>query len=123
MEQSDEKIHERDALKRLIGSRIKSARLNAGLTQQQLLERMHHKTIESIFNVERGSTLPPLDTLLDFARALEVDPGTLLTDLSTERALKDDNALHEIRLMLTGYNRSELRLALRLLRAIREPKT
>lgn len=122
MEHVDEKSHERDALKRLIGVRIKSARLNAGLTQQQLLERMHHKTIESISNVERGSTLPPLDTLLDFARALDVDPGTLLTDLSTARTLKDDNALHEIRLLLSGYNGDDLHLALRLLRAIQEPK-
>lgn len=121
MEQEDEKINERAALKRLVGSRIKAARLNAGFTQQQLLERMHHKTIESISNVERGSTLPPLDTLLDFARALDVDLGTLLTDISRDRTSKDDSTRHEIRLLLLGYDRNELLLAQRLLKAIRDP--
>lgn len=118
-EQVDEKTRDRDTLKRLIGNRIKAARLNAGLTQQELLDRMRHKTIESISNVERGSTLPPLDTLLDFAQALQVEPGLLLTDLSNDGPSHHDKTKHEIRLLLASYDTKELQLAHRLLRAVR----
>lgn len=118
-EKSNEQTLDRDTLKRLIGSRIKAARVRAGLTQQELLERMRHKTIESISNVERGSTLPPLDTLLDFAQALQVDPGLLLAGLSGDAPSQNDKAIHEIRLLLESYEPNELELAHRLLRAIR----
>ena len=118
-EQVDEKTRDRDTLKRLIGNRIKAARLNAGLTQQELLERMRHKTIESISNVERGSTLLPLDTLLDFAQALQVEPGLLLTDLSADAPSQHDKTMHEIRLLLASYDPDELQLAQRLVTAIR----
>lgn len=119
VEQVDEKTRDRETLKRLIGNRIKAARLHAGLTQQELLERVRHKTIESISNVERGSTLPPLDTLLDFAQALQVEPSLLLTDLSGDGSSQHDKIRHEIRLLLTSYDTKELQLAHRLLRAIR----
>lgn len=118
-ELEDEKNRNRDALKRLVGNRIKAARLKAGLTQQELLERMRHRTIESISNVERGSTLPPIDTLLDFSRALQVDPGLLLTGLSGDEPSQHDKIMHEIRLLLAGYDHEELQLAHRLLKAIR----
>mgnify|MGYP001068140268 FL=1 len=100
--QLDEKTRDRDTLNRLIGNRIKAARLKAGLTQQELLERMRHKTIERISNVELCSTLPPLDTLLDFSQALQVEPGLLLTDLSGDSPSQRDKTMHEIRRMKSG---------------------
>lgn len=49
-------------LSRIVGLRVKRARQAANLTQSQLAERID-RTKESISNVERGLSLPGLDTL------------------------------------------------------------
>ncbi len=53
-------------LKRRIGLRVKTARTQCGLTQEQLAELIG-KTTETVSNIERGHTLPPLDTLESIA--------------------------------------------------------
>jgi transcriptional regulator with XRE-family HTH domain len=52
------------------------ARRDAGLTQEQLAERseLHPTQIERL---ERGATLPHLDTLVKLAGALDVPPAEL----------------------------------------------
>ncbi len=56
-------------LKRNIGLRVKTARLQKGLTQAQLAEAID-KAFETISNIERGKTAPNFSTLADISDAL-----------------------------------------------------
>ncbi|MFC6029360.1 helix-turn-helix domain-containing protein [Methylobacterium mesophilicum] len=57
-----------EALKRAIGQRVRDARQEAGLTQEDFAARIH-RTPESISKLERGVTLPDITTLLEIASA------------------------------------------------------
>jgi DNA-binding XRE family transcriptional regulator len=62
------------------GKRLRTLRLERGLTQEQLAETADlHPTF--ISNVERGYSAPTLYTLLHLAEALDVQPGQLVDDL------------------------------------------
>jgi transcriptional regulator with XRE-family HTH domain len=63
-------------LKKLIGNRVREARKNKGLTQEDLAALID-KTVETISNIERGVKLPGLATLEDIRKAL----GVKLSDL------------------------------------------
>lgn len=58
-------------LKRTVGKRVRFARKQAGLTQEMLAERIE-RAVETVSNLERGHTLPTLDTLERVSRALDV---------------------------------------------------
>ena len=62
--------------KKLIGKRVREARKNKGLTQEDLAALID-KTVETVSNIERGVKLPGLATLEDIRKAL----GVKLSDL------------------------------------------
>jgi transcriptional regulator with XRE-family HTH domain len=69
-----------EGLAKAFGKRLRTIRLERGLTQEQLAERASvHPTF--ISNVERGYSAPTLVTLVRLARALGVKPGDLTDDL------------------------------------------
>lgn len=71
----------RSDLKQLIGLRVKAIRQSKGLTQEAIASLMTTASqgfsTESVSNIERGRTLPGLDTLQRLANAL----NTTLTEL------------------------------------------
>lgn len=66
-----------EALKRAIGQRVRDARQEAGLTQEEFADRIH-RTPESISKLERGVTLPDITTILEIASATGKSPSTFL---------------------------------------------
>jgi transcriptional regulator with XRE-family HTH domain len=63
------------------GRRLRAARTEAGLTQEQLAGRAElHATF--IANIERGYSAPSLGTLIRLASALGLRPGELVDGLS-----------------------------------------
>lgn len=58
-------------LKLSVGLRVRAARRQARLTQEQLAEKIK-RTPESVSNIERGQQLPSLETLAELARVLKV---------------------------------------------------
>jgi transcriptional regulator with XRE-family HTH domain len=60
-----------------VGRRLRRARLDAGLTQQELAERVELSRA-SIANIEAGRQQFPLHTLILFARALQIAADQLL---------------------------------------------
>jgi len=62
-----------------LGRRIKAARLAAGLTQEQLAERINLSSGHCA-HVERGTTKVSLAALVDMANALNTTPDALLLD-------------------------------------------
>lgn len=69
-----------DAFYDELGRRIRSARLEYGLTQAQLAERVS-LTRTSLTNIERGKQKLLAHTLYEIATALEVEPAVLLPGL------------------------------------------
>lgn len=70
-------------LKRTIGLRIRTARKSIGLTQDELSERID-RSVETVSNLERGRTLPPLPTLVDIAQILNLPISELLADIDQD---------------------------------------
>ncbi|HET8814300.1 MAG TPA: helix-turn-helix transcriptional regulator [Solirubrobacterales bacterium] len=62
------------------GQRLAQLRTNKGLSQERVADLADvHRT--AISNLEQGSHLPRLDTLLKLAAALEVEPCHLIHNL------------------------------------------
>lgn len=65
----------------IIGSRIKQARLKAGLTQQELAEKTN-LSVAFISRIERGSSQVNLKRLSEFCSILNVSEGSILNGVS-----------------------------------------
>ena len=65
-------------LKISIGAAVRVGRQTAGLTQEELAERIGRHA-DTISLVERGKTLPTLDLLLEVANVLEVPLSSILS--------------------------------------------
>jgi len=67
-----------------LGERIKEKRLQAGLTQEELAERIH-TTRQTVSNYELGNSEPRLDAVSDIAEALGCRPAELIGDAELSR--------------------------------------
>ena len=65
----------------IIGQRLKNARINTGLTQQELAEKMN-LSVAFISRVERGSSHVNLKRLTEFCSILGVSEGDILNGVS-----------------------------------------
>lgn len=83
-----------------IGSRVKSSRLYAGLTQEQLAEKIS-VSWSAISNLERGHHMVSLERLIDIAKALNVGLETILCDYIDCENLYSDSDTQEINKQLT----------------------
>ena len=63
----------------LLGKRIKAARENAGMTQEQLADAVNY-SVDHMSVIERGVKAPKLEKLVDIANALRVGTDALLQD-------------------------------------------
>jgi transcriptional regulator with XRE-family HTH domain len=63
-----------------IGRRIRDARLEAGLTQEQLAARVRMSR-GSVANIELGDQAPPPYRLAQIAQALSTEPGDFMPSL------------------------------------------
>lgn len=91
-----------------IGQRILEARKEAGLTQQELAEKIGYKTKSAINKIELGVTDLPRKKVTAIAQALGVTPGYLMgwdeepEEMGTIAAsvIKDVNLLNLVRAYL-----------------------
>ena len=60
-----------------LGRCVRQLRLQQGLTQQALAEKIHLST-SFVGHIERGSRKASLETVVDLCRALGTDPNSLL---------------------------------------------
>lgn len=67
------------------GERVREARLERGLSQEELAHRagMHRTAISFIEQAQRSSTLETIERL---AKALKVQPSTLIPDIKLGRS-------------------------------------
>lgn len=66
-----------------LGQRIRSARLELGITIEDLAE-LAVINATSIGKIERGASSPSVETVVRIATALEVDPGVLVAGLNAD---------------------------------------
>ncbi|MCJ2072315.1 helix-turn-helix domain-containing protein [Methylobacterium sp. J-030] len=66
-------------LSHIVGLRVKRAREASGLTQSQLAERID-RTKEAVSNIERGVSLPGLDTIQTICDVTKVPMVSIVDD-------------------------------------------
>jgi|SRR5579863_4780569 len=76
--QTDEKL----AFYKMLGERIRIARVTAGLKQDALAGQLKLSRV-SIVNIEKGRQHPPLHLLWDIAHLLDINVITLLPDFES----------------------------------------
>jgi transcriptional regulator with XRE-family HTH domain len=69
------------------GQKLRKLRIEKGLTQQELAERLGYKTNSYVSDVESGHFIPSRDKLKKIARALDV-PFKVLEDMLLESRLE-----------------------------------
>jgi transcriptional regulator with XRE-family HTH domain len=69
------------------GRKLRQLRIEKGLTQQELAERLGYKTNSYVSDVESGHFIPSKDKLKKIARALDV-PFKVLEDMLLESKLE-----------------------------------
>ncbi|MBO5269255.1 MAG: helix-turn-helix transcriptional regulator [Clostridia bacterium] len=75
-----------------MGDRIKEARRNQKMTQEQLAERLDI-SVEFVGQIERGLKLPSMHVFIKLIEALNVSADYLLRDVVSTGQLFGDNAI------------------------------
>ena len=101
---------------KIIGNNIKQKRLQAGITQAELAEKIDVNT-SHISNVENNYTKPSLQVLLDIANALDTTLDFLLQDqYDNQKISLNSELVHKI----TSLNPSQKKLLNHIIDAIIE---
>ena len=104
-------------ISRKIGVAVKAARHSAGLSQDELAEKVG-KSMKTISNIERGAVAPSIETLYQIASALKVPMADLFQDVDKRRSNKRFLAETEARELLRSLNDQGLDLAIEQIEAI-----
>ena len=104
-------------LKSVLGAKVRAARESAGLSQEQLAERIN-RTPETISNVERGKTMPAIETLQALCSALGLRLPELFTDEELGRDVDRVAREQRLTLMLRALPESDLDVAEKTIQAL-----
>jgi transcriptional regulator with XRE-family HTH domain len=98
-------------LQQTIANRVKSLRKAAGLTQEQLAEKAGMGP-EYLSRLETAQRIPSLETIVELAAALDVEPvdllGRLENDAQTERADRITTTLRRVSDAAAAFLEEEL---------------
>ena len=98
-------------LKLQIGSLVRAHRTRCGLTQEELADRIERHA-DSLSLIERGQTLPSIETLLQLAEAMDLSPLDLLPSGKQAMGSQKKTKLEaDIRSLLSELSENELLLA------------
>lgn len=106
----------------IIGRKVKASRKQKGLSQAKLAELID-RSVETISHIERGVTLPNIETLLRLSDKLDT-PITQMLDMSTSKKISSWRAglLDEIQAIANELSDKDLEIASNLLRAFDQKK-
>lgn len=109
-----------DELKRSISARVLAARNHAGLTQEQLAEAVD-RSVEALSNIERGVSLPTIDTVDRIAKAVSVPMSFFFQDVSDARqSYPNSEVVFELGLILSTLRPRDAGLLIVLAKAMSE---
>ncbi len=109
-------------LKSLIATRIKAIRQAKGMTQEELAEAID-RTVETISNLERGKSLPSVQTLMIIANALDITISELLENAEAPPSPARVRAETRLRAAAKSLPDSDLEIAVVLVEALRQRLT
>lgn len=110
-----------DQIKAYLASQLRTFRRQADLTQEELGDRVQ-RTGEAISNIERGKSVPTLETLVAISETLEIP----LRDFFPAGAFDDRVSLNRLKLeaeaasLLRGLTDNQLHVALAQIKALGE---
>ena len=106
-------------LKNRIGSRIRLARKDRGLTQEKLAEKIG-KAVETVSNIERGNTFTGIATLEAIAKALKTPVRDFFDEPGETRKLskKRIELEHQLRRMVPPLSDDHLQVAIDLVASL-----
>ena len=110
-------------LKQHIGLRVKSARREKGLTQEDLADRIG-KAVATLSNIERGEALTGLETLALIAQVTGKPMVFFFEGIEDTRSVsrKRLEAEEELRLQAKGLRDSDLALAIALVKTVADQR-
>ncbi len=110
-----------EQIKSYLASQLRSFRRQAKLTQEELGVRIH-RTGEAVSNIERGKSVPTLETLVALSETLSIP----LRDFFPTGAFDDDVSQNRLKLeaeaasMLRGLTDAQLHVALKQIKALED---
>lgn len=105
-------------LAELIGRRARSARVELGQTQAEIAEGAR-MTTEAYGRLERGRSMPKLQTLVRLAKVLQVEPGYLIGSAARRNPAEPMSPeVRRIVQLLQTADRSTRKLILAVTRAV-----
>ncbi len=101
-----------------IGRKVKKARKQKGISQASLAEKIE-RSVDTISHIERGLSLPTIETVILLSRELDI-PLHHLLDLPNpnEKDNRRLNQIEEIQAIVYNLSDSELNTVLKLLKAL-----
>lgn len=94
-----------------VGRRIAASRREAGLTQEQLADRIG-VTFETVSRIERGLVSPSLARIVGFATVIGIEVQDLFVGLPSQK--RNQEALESLMSVMRGRKPSEIDLVRRL---------
>lgn len=92
---------DKNDIKHILGQRIKEERINKGLSQKELAEKIG-KSVGNISGYETSDRMPPADILCMMANIFECTTDYLLgrTDYKTGKVIKKEVDNHEVQIII-----------------------
>lgn len=115
----DPALMEKD-LKVIVGRNIRAAREARGMTQEQFAEAVG-RHIDSVSLIERGRSLPALDTLLGISTVVGVGLDALVHPFDHVEDDEAKIALTELQIRLENLPQDRVKLALGIVKLLAEP--
>ncbi len=114
-----------DLLRKNIGDRIKALRTTRDLSQEELAGLME-RSVFTISQIERGKSLPRIETLMDFSMVFKCSIDDIVFDsasTATKQMSRDTRCLHnEIWAELMTMDQKTLQISLAALKGIAAAK-
>lgn len=100
-----------EELKQAIGVRVRVARMSQALTQEKLAALIG-RTTESVSNIERGKSLPSIETLCRLSACLQVPLSSFVADVDTGKSAKRIEAEERLANLLSRMPDQDLDIAI-----------
>lgn len=104
-------------LKSVLGAKVRAARERTGLSQEQLAERVN-RTPETISNIERGKTMPAIETLQALCSSLGLRLPELFAEEDLGRDIDRVAREHTLFQMLRALSESDFDVAEKTIQAL-----
>lgn len=110
-------------LKTHIGLKVRAARLDKRLTQEQLAEQLG-KSVETVSNIERGESLTGLETLQKIAEVTGKTMASFFDDFEKEQNVSRKRFLveEEVRTLISRFSDREVSLIIALIKTWNKEK-